>query len=66
MPDITVRMKDGTVRSFPEESRPGGSYQNKLSFEGEFAVVRDVRGRRTAIPAQDVIDVTEDAPRSRW
>ncbi len=65
MPDITVKMKDGTVKNFKQENRPGGSYYNKVDYKEAFVVVTDVWGKRTSIPAADVAEV-EEIPERRW
>lgn len=36
--DIKITMRGGAVRLFQQENRPGGSYTNKLTFEGSFVV----------------------------
>lgn len=59
MSSITIKMKDGSERKFKHEGRPGGSYTKKLKFEGAFAVVEDEYGNRTAIPAADIVEVSE-------
>ena len=33
MSSITVKMKDGTIKEFPETSRPGGSYCTSMRYE---------------------------------
>ncbi len=65
MPNIKVKMKDGTVKSFPQESRPGGSYHNTVDYKEAFVVITDVWGKRTSIPAADVAEV-EEIPERRW
>lgn len=59
MASITVRMKDGTIRDFPHEGRPGGSYTKRLTYEGAFAVIQDEWQTRTAIPAADIAEIIE-------
>ena len=34
MANITVKMKDGSVREFPHKDRPGGSYTKTAKYEG--------------------------------
>ncbi len=60
MSDITVKMKDGTVREFRHEGRSGGSYTKTLRYEGAFAVIEDEYHRRTAIPAADIAEIVEN------
>lgn len=64
MSDITVKMKDGEVREFKEQGRPGGSWRNRVSTEGPFLVITDEWEKRTMIPAADIADVEVSAPRS--
>jgi hypothetical protein len=57
MADITIKMKDGTVREFPHKPRAGGSYTKTIKYEGAFAVVTDEYYQQTAIPAADIAEV---------
>ena len=66
MPSITLIRKDGKTQRFEERGRAGGSYSMRLSFEGVFAVVTDEYGKRTAIPAEDIQQIEEDAPMRSW
>jgi hypothetical protein len=66
MPGVTVIRKDGTVERFEERGRSGGSWSMFLTFEGEFVVITDEWGKRTAIPSSDIRSVEQDAPRSSW
>jgi len=56
---IIFTMVDGTTREFVHRGRPGGSYTIRLSFEGEFAIVTDEWGDRTAIPGARIAEVKE-------
>lgn len=64
MANITVKMKDGTVREFMHEGRAGGSYTKRLSYEGAFAIITDEWHTKTAIPAADIAEITERP--ERW
>jgi hypothetical protein len=66
MPSVTVKRKDGTTQRFEEVGRAGGSWSMTLTFEGQFAVVTDEWGKRTATPAADIEEITQDAGRSSW
>ena len=44
MADIIVKMKDGTVREFRHEGRPGGSYTKSVRLEAGFVVVANGGG----------------------
>ena len=64
MSNIVMKMKDGTVRQFKHEERPGGSYTKKLKAEGAFAVVTDEYERKTYVPAADIAEIVETP--TRW
>ena len=55
--DITIKMKDGTVRDFKERGRAGGSWTQNLKYDGCFAIVVDEWGNQTAIPAADISEI---------
>ncbi len=57
MASIKIIMKDGTVKDFPHEGRPGGSYTKKIRYEGCFAVVVDEWMDEIAIPAADIAEI---------
>jgi hypothetical protein len=59
MANITVKMKDGTVREFKHEGRAGGSYTKSVKYEGGFVIIEDEYYKRTAIPAADIVEVVE-------
>lgn len=59
MASITVKMKDGTVREFKHEGRPGGSYSKSAKAEGAFIVITDEWSMKTYIPAEDIAEVVE-------
>jgi len=59
-------MKDGTVKSFPDKGRPGGSYTNKVRFEGGFVIVTDCWDKQYAYPASDVAEVISAPSRGSW
>lgn len=63
MSNITVKMKDGSVKKFPHVGRAGGSYSKSVEFEGAFVVITDEWGKRIAIPANDVSEVVEEPNR---
>lgn len=65
MAAITVKMRDGSVREFKDQSRPGGSYSNRVKYEGAFAVITDEWSKRTAIPVELIAEVVEE-PTRRW
>jgi hypothetical protein len=64
MAHIVITLKDGTVKDFPNQSRPGGSWTNSVRYEGAFVIVKDVWGKETAYPAADVKQV-ENTPEVR-
>lgn len=59
MSNITIKFKDGSVREFKHEGRPGGSYTKNLKYEGAFAVVIDEYDNRVAFPASDITEISE-------
>lgn len=59
MANITIKFKDGSVREFKHEGRPGGSYTKTLQYEGAFVIVQDEYYNRVAFPAADISEVTE-------
>lgn len=64
MATIRVKMKSaGAMRVFEDRGRPGGSYSQKLSTDGPFAVITDCYGGQTYIPADDIEEITVDESR---
>lgn len=61
MADITVRMKDGSIREFRHKERPGGSYTKRLRYEPGFVVITDEYYHETSIPT-DLIAEVETVP----
>lgn len=59
MANITIKLRDGTVREFKHVGRPGGSYTKTISYEPGFVVVTDEYHTRTAIPTELVAEVVE-------
>jgi len=57
MSRITIHFTDGTVREFPDETRPGGSYQTSIRYEGEFAIVVSVYGDETVFPSSRIKEI---------
>ena len=66
MANITVTMKDGTVRKFLHEGRSGGSWTKSVRYEEGFVVITDEYGKETAIPTADVKEVTSESHRGCW
>lgn len=58
-------MKDGSTRLFMQERRPGGSYTNKLTHEGNFVIVEDAWGKKTMLPSSDILEIHE-MPEARF
>lgn len=65
MSNITVKMKDGTIKKFMHEGRAGGSYTKRLFYEGSFAIIEDEYNKKTAIPASDISEII-DEPDRHW
>lgn len=66
MADISIKMKDGTIKSFPDKGRPGGSYSVKIRFEGGFVIVTDCYDNQYAYPASDISEVVSTPSRGSW
>lgn len=64
MSDVLIKFKDGTSRDFKHRGRPGGSYTVKVRYEGDFVIVEDEWGTRTAFPGASVVEVVERP--TRW
>ena len=63
MANVTITMKDGTVKEFRERGRSGGSWHVSVRYEGTFVIVTDEWEKETAFPAQDIAKVEKDGPR---
>ena len=66
MASITIKMKDGSIKMFPHEGRPGGSWTKSIRYEGGFAVVKDEWGNETAFPASDIAEVRTEPVGRPW
>ena len=66
MATVTIKFRDGTERTMEDRGRPGGSYSQKVSYEGGFVVVTDVWGAKTAFPAELVAEVRTEATDRGW
>lgn len=67
MPNVRIKMKDGTVKEFLHTgSRAGGSYTVTVRYEGEWVIVTDEYGKETAIPNHLVECVETEPHRGRW
>ncbi len=66
MSAVTVRMKDGTVKHFPETWKAGGSWSTTLRTEPGFAVIQDAFGEETWIPNEDIATITKESSRRGW
>lgn len=56
--NIKIKMKDGTVRDFKHEGRPGGSYTKTIRYEPGFVVITDEWYNETIIPSDDIAEIT--------
>lgn len=65
MANITIIMKDGTVKTFKHEGRAGGSYTKTVRYEGAFVIVRDEWDTETAVLAADVAEIRVE-PHRGW
>lgn len=65
--NITVKMKDGTVKKFFHEGRAGGSYTKSIRYEPGFVVIKDEWESETAISSEDIQEIiTESHRRGAW
>ena len=64
MSNITITMRDGTVRDFPHKGRSGGSYTKSVRYEGGMVIVCDEWDHETAIPMDLVAEVVTTPNRS--
>lgn len=65
MSDIRVKLRDGTDRHFPDESRAGGSWETHLRYENGYVVIVDVYGKETSFPNDNVNEIIV-RPRQGW
>lgn len=63
--DITIILKNGTVREFKHEGRAGGSWTKSVMYEGAMVIVKDEWGRESAFPVADVEEVRTKPDRWR-
>jgi len=61
-----IYMKDGTVRTFVERGRAGGSYTIGVRYEGVFVIVYDEWHNETAYPAAEVLEVKTYYQERTW
>lgn len=66
MANITIIMKDSTVRRFPHEGRAGGSYTKTLKLEKGWAIVEDEWGEQTIIPEADIKEIKQTPNRGMF
>lgn len=66
MANITVKMKDGSIREFKHEGRAGGSYTKTLKYKEAFAIIEDEWGKQIAIPAVDIAEIIQEPHYRSW
>ena len=66
MSDIIVKMKNGDEKIFKDNGAPGGSYCNQKRFEPGFVVITDPYGKETAIPTEDIAELTHKESYRSW
>jgi hypothetical protein len=64
MRKITIKLKDGTIRTFEEKGRAGGSYTISIQYKGAFAIVEDEWGNTVSFPAEEIAEIQTEAGRS--
>jgi len=57
MSNIKVTFKDGQVKEFLHEGRPGGSYTKRAQFKDGWLIITDEYYRETVYPATDIAEV---------
>lgn len=57
MANIVIEMKDGTIKRFMHEGRPGGSYTKTIRYEPGVAIITDEWYEETVIPMADVKEI---------
>lgn len=57
MANIIITMKDGSIKKFLHQERPGGSYTKRIRYGGGFAIVTDEYYCETAIPREDIKEI---------
>lgn len=55
--NIKITMKDGVVRNFPHEGRPGGSYTKTIDYVPGFIVIKDEWGKEIVIPSDQIKEI---------
>lgn len=63
MSNITVNMKDGTIRQFKHEGRAGGSWTKTLKLENGWVIIADEYGKKTIIPESLIAEIEETPER---
>lgn len=58
MSSITILMRDGSVRDFKHQGRPGGSYTKTIRYEPGFVVITDEWHIQTSIPSELIAEIT--------
>jgi len=66
MAHCTIKFKDGTERRFEDRGAPGGSYNQRIKYEGVFVIVIDAYDNTYAFPSADVAEVQTQPERGRW
>lgn len=58
---VIIHFRDGSRKDFPHEPRPGGSYTNKVRYEGGMVIVTNAWDREFAYP-MDMVKSVETTP----
>lgn len=64
MSNITVTMKDGSIRNFNHEGRAGGSWTKTLKLENGWVIITDEYEGKTIIPESLIAEIKETP--MRW
>ena len=57
MANIQIKFKNGEIKKFPHEGRPGGSFTKTIRYEGGFAIIEDEHYNTFSYPASDIEEV---------
>lgn len=63
--NVTIKMKDGIIREFKHQGRPGGSYTKTIRYEPGFVVIVDEWNKETAIPSIEIAEIKTE-PENGW
>ncbi len=66
MSDVTIHFRDGGVQVFKDNGRAGGICSQRVTYEGNFVIVRDCWNKQTSFPSELVKCVVTEQERGSW